>query len=545
MTKKFFLLFFLILFVGILLRTYKVSEIPPGVNRDEASIGYTAYSILMTGKDEYEKGYPISFQSFGDWKLPLYIYATIPAIKLFGLNEFAVRIISILVGIGSIILTYFLVKELFGKKSLALLTMFLVAVAPWHIHLSRVESEANTAVFFIIAGMLLFLKSFGKYKWLLIASGALFALTYYTYAGNYIFTTLLVGSLIILYRKKLLAHKYVLWSGIIFIILSLLIFSQTVFGANKTKLSGIGIFGDPAIVHAQIEIPRNQHQDQSSFFVRMVHNRVVFAGKRFVQNYLNAFSPDFLFIKGGINKAHNIEGFGNMYLIESLFLLVGFIVLITKKRSAEETILLIWFLIAPFASSITKDAPHTNRMFAIFPALSLVVAIGIQTAWIYIQNFRFKTLFLLCFILLFGINIASYLDQYFVHFPKNETENWGLEYKNLYTILQQKYENKNIIISRPTHSPYIFLLFYSGYNPKLYLQTAKKYPITTDGFVHVAGYDRYEFKDINWQEDIKKPNTIIVANPIEVPDFISADSYKKSSIMLPNGLPMFILIETP
>src|SRR3989344_2937504 len=111
---KFLLLAILIL--AALLRLYRITEVPPGVNRDEASIGYTAYSLLQTGKDEYGRSFPLSFESFGDWKLPLYIYTTVPFVKLFGLNELAVRFPSVLAGTLTVLLTYFLVMELFYKS---------------------------------------------------------------------------------------------------------------------------------------------------------------------------------------------------------------------------------------------------------------------------------------------------------------------------------------------------------------------------------------------------------------------------------------------
>lgn len=250
-----------------------VTQIPPGVNRDEASIGYTAYSLLLTGKDEYARPYPISFQSFGDWKLPLYIYATVPAVYFFGLNEFAVRIVSVLVGIGTVALTYFLVLELFKKRSLALITMFLLAVAPWHIHFSRVESESNTAAFLITGAILLFLKGFNGRTYLFIPSWALLALTYYTYAGNYIFTTLLVCALFLIYRSRIRRDKYVYIGLFLFVILSAFIFANTVFHANRTKLSGISIFSDQSIVSERINVPRSEHANKiflpNSFTIKL------------------------------------------------------------------------------------------------------------------------------------------------------------------------------------------------------------------------------------------------------------------------------------
>ena len=152
MSKKAICIFFIILFIASFLSIYRINQIPPGVNRDEASIGYTAYSILKTGRDEYGRLFPLSFQSFGDWKLPFYIYTVVPFVSVFGLTELAVRLPSVIFGIASVGLTFFLIRLLFKNNVLAFTAMILIAISPWHLHLSRVESESNTAVFFIILG---------------------------------------------------------------------------------------------------------------------------------------------------------------------------------------------------------------------------------------------------------------------------------------------------------------------------------------------------------------------------------------------------------
>src|SRR3989344_2718177 len=106
MNRKLLLIFLVIFFIAVFLRLFNITNIPPGVNRDEASIGYTAYSLLNTGRDEYGRMFPLSFQSFGDWKLPLYIYTVVPFVSVFGLNELAVRLPSVIVGILSGVFTY-------------------------------------------------------------------------------------------------------------------------------------------------------------------------------------------------------------------------------------------------------------------------------------------------------------------------------------------------------------------------------------------------------------------------------------------------------
>ena len=56
----------------------------------------------------------ILFLPSGDYKPPLYIYAVVPSIWVFGLNEFAVRFPSAIAGTLLVIVTYFLIKDLFA-----------------------------------------------------------------------------------------------------------------------------------------------------------------------------------------------------------------------------------------------------------------------------------------------------------------------------------------------------------------------------------------------------------------------------------------------
>lgn len=533
-----------ILLVAIFLRLYKLSDVPPGVNRDEAAIGYTAYSLLKTGRDEYGRLLPLSFQSFGDWKLPLYIYTTVPFVKIFGLTETAVRLPSALAGILTVFLTFFLVRELFGKTSLALLTTALLAIAPWHLHLSRVESESNVAVLWIVLALLLFLKGL-KRPWFMGLSLPIFALTYYTYHGNHVFTTLLILGLSLIYVRDLPRTKHLLIGTIVFSLLTAFIFMQTFLSADKTKISGISIFGNPTTVHEKIELPRNEHINPNSLIPRFFHNRVLYSLETVFQNYLKAFSPEFLFISGGANRAHNVANFGNMYLAEAPFFFLGIYVLLGSLQKKQNRFLLWWLLISPVAASITKDAPHTNRMFAIFPLPPLLVALGML--WI-LENVKLRAVRLsLAWIMVIAllINFGVYLERYYIHFPRNESQYWGKEYKQLNGLLNsQEYSRKKIVMSRPEYSPYIFLLFYSGYDPKLYQQGAQRYSPTEDQFVHVKSFGRYSFRSINWEQDRELPDTLLVEYSQELLDFIRKGHYRFKETLLPTMQPFFAIVET-
>lgn len=542
--KKFLFIFLVILVFSAFLRLYRLSDVPPGVNRDEASIGYTAFSLLKTGSDEYGNHLPLSFQSFGDWKLPFYIYTTTIFVKVFGLSEIAIRLPSALFGIVTVGLTFLLVNKLFNNKTLALLTMFLVGISPWHLQLSRVASESNTAVFLILLAVILFLNGLKKAQWL-VPSSFLFALTYYTYAGNHVFTTIFVVGLIVIFRSKIPKNIWTYISIVLFLALSGFIFYHTLFIADKTKLSGISIYGDPSIVHSKIELLRDEHLYPKKTFTKIIHNSLLFGGERFIDNYMNSFSPDFLFIKGGENRAHNIQNFGNMYAVEGIFLFLGFAFLITAKKRKEDKLVLFWFLIAPIAASITKDAPHTTRMFAIFPILPLVTALGmLWIIGIVKRNKVYKKLTIFLIVALFVLNFSIYMDRYYVHFPRDEVEYWGYGYKKLTSVTEEKqYTGKKIVISKPENSPYIFLLFYLKYDPYTFQKNVVRYPPTSDGFYHVKSFGNFEFRDINWSSEIKDKNKVLVDFPLHISDFTKKQHFPTQEILAPNNDIMYYVVE--
>ena len=155
-------LLFSILVLAAVLRLYRLGQIPNGLEWDEVALGYDAYSILHTARDQFGTFLPNHFRSLDDWKPPLYVYSAVPAVALFGLTEFATRLPAAVYGIAAVLLTYFLVKELFGSSSrstrIALLSSFFLAISPWHLQFSRAAFETNLSVTVTIAAVFAFIK---------------------------------------------------------------------------------------------------------------------------------------------------------------------------------------------------------------------------------------------------------------------------------------------------------------------------------------------------------------------------------------------------
>ncbi|MBI3984692.1 MAG: glycosyltransferase family 39 protein, partial [Candidatus Levybacteria bacterium] len=204
-----------IIVIAAVLRIYQLGNVPPSPDWDEVALGYDAYSIMQTGKDEFGKFLPVVLRSFDDYKPALYAYLIIPAISLFDLSVFAVRFPSAVFGVISVIAVFFLTREIFEKHKyrdyISLVSAFLMAISPWSLQFSRVGFESNVAGSFNILTVLFFVKAIKK-PWLFILSAVFAGLSIYIYQSEKVFTPLLVITLLLIFRKEIfaLSKKYIL-----------------------------------------------------------------------------------------------------------------------------------------------------------------------------------------------------------------------------------------------------------------------------------------------------------------------------------------------
>ncbi len=560
---------FLILLIALILRLVSLVNIPPGLNRDEAAIGYNAYSIMKTARDEHDILLPMSLKSFGDWKLPGYIYASIPSIAVFGLNEFAVRFPSVFFGVITVFLIYLTANKLFHNPTVGLIAAGLMAISPWHIFFSRVASEANLALFLMVMGFYLLLISETKSKWMPVGLSCI-ALSMWVYHGQHVFVPLITIVLLWWLRKKLTTNAGLI-GLVLLVLISGTILSLTLFSADKTKISGLSVLNDPVLIYEHIDQNRLIYQNQ--FLAKIFNNKAIFFIEKTIQNYLLEFSPEFLFIKGGGNLQHNIPDFGNLYPLDGLFIPLGLFLLFFKKEKYAH-LLLIWMLLSPLGSALTKDAPHTARTFVVLPVYIWMVAYGIYYGVKLIRSIFWQRLAFGLTILLFIISCLFFINRYFILFPYKSSVVWGNGMKQMVIKLAAiKSGYQQIIVSRPDYSPYIYYLFYTRSDPRLFQQQAQYYPETAEGFAHLAQFDGVEYQKINWAEELLVPNrlyidwvegipsgatnssVLITKNELatiqnkyhqdfnlKIGDYVT--SRIRDQILLPDGKPLFFLIET-
>lgn len=423
------------------LRIYNLQKNPPGFFCDEASIGYNAYSLLNTGKDEYGVSFPVFFQSFGDYRPPLAIYSTIPFVGVFGLNELATRLPSVLYGLITIVTMYFIGKEISSNRSrsFGLLTAFITATMPWLIHYNRTGFDFTIYVTFFTITILLLLKTIHS-KSFIIPAFIVAALTFYTYQPARLLIPLLLLGFFFVHRKTYSLHRINTLAGLVsFFILSIPLILSFFNGQGLARFNMVSVFST--------KLP----------FAQSV--------LRIIQNYLIQLSPTY-FISGEPTfiTRHFVGGLTPLLITTLPFLLIGLIhTLLTVKNKKSAQLLMYWFLIYPIAGAVTADAPFTSRSIIGAPLFAILISLGIATTVLHAKKFINSYIISFITILVILLNLAFFTRFYFVQYPLYSADFWGWQYgpkEIMRYFLTQTDSYQDLYMTEYFNAPEIFLKFY-------------------------------------------------------------------------------------
>jgi len=540
MIKKILIAVFLL---ACILRFWNLSGNPPALTWDEVSWGYNAYTLGQTGKDEFGKFLPVTYlESFGDFKPPVYAYLSIIPVKIFGLNEFATRFASAFFGSLTVLLSFFLVKELFSSSSkrnqIGIFTCFLLAISPWHILLSRAAFEANVATFFIVLGVYLFLLSTRDKRCLYYLAFSLvsFAAAMYTFNTSRVFIPIFLPFLFYFRKKSLLQNIKV---SIICIlpaaILCIPLFLFLLTPQAKLRYQEVNIFSDSQVIE---RVNTEVANDNNSALSKIIHNRRFTYGVEYVKHYLDNLDPSFLFIKGDGNPKFSIQDVGQMYIWELPFLILGGLLMFRKKEEGWK-IIPVWLLLGIVPAATARETPHALRIETVIPMMQIIVAYGFIYSFDSIfsgkKNKWFKNLIFITGVIIIFSTFVYFIHNYFNNYPSTYASEWQYGYKQAIQYAElhkQKYEN--IYMTQDFGRPYIYALFFGRY-PEGSLTDAD---ITREafGFVHVNSFGKYKF--LNQLPNDKK-NSLYINTSGKEP----RDAKILETIKLPNGISALTIYE--
>ncbi len=489
----------LLFVVSLCLHLYQIQKYPPSLNWDEISHGYNAYSILKTGQDEWGTSLPSIFRAYGDYKLPLYIYLTVPSVALLGLNPLSIRLVSIIAGALIPVFVYLISLHFFSSKStrsktklLAFLAALVTALSPWSIFLSRIALEANLFIFLFIVSIYFLIKSKPALSSLIYAFGLI------TYNSSRV----LLPFYLILLAVHLFRSKYKLkanWFRFLpFLAIIILVSFQTISQSGQARYQWVSLLDQGAI---------NRINQLRQTYPRILVNKVTYFAFTATKNYLAHFNPKFLFLNGGSHYQFNIP---NYPLISPLLLPIFIIGLFYLPKYP---IIFFLLLITPIPSAITRDAPHTLRSGPFLLTANLVIALGLHQ----LSKVNPKAIYLFVFIALFTSQI-SFWPQY-RRYATNYSNSWQYGYKQAVNYAKQNYSHYDqIYFSKYYGEPHEFILFYWPWDPASYQDDPSKVWDYHANWYWVDAFDKFKFIN-DWQikDQVIPSNSLLITSPGNFP----------------------------
>lgn len=436
--------------LAIFLRFYLLGQVPVSLYWDETAILVDARSIAATGQDIHGNAWlQAIFPSYGDYKLPVYIWLASLSVKLLGASELTVRLPSAVAGLLTMIVGGLIAWELFSpaKKSakqwLFVITALVIAIAPWSVMFSRTGFEGHVGQLLLALSIWGALKMKSHWFWGVVAAlvGGLATYTYFSIRFVWPVVFVLVS---LLFTSKKGWRRFV--TGLI---LPLLIYAMTLWpmsqsplypASNQFRLSATSVLNvaDWAIISNEYKL-----QAGNTLIDKLIYHPSVLMARELWRNYADNLSADFLFLSGDPNLRHGTGRHGLFLWPFLLPFIYGWYTLFPKHWK-QGLLLLGWWLIAFLPASVPETTPHALRSLNALVPLALVIAWGCwqlwQTLWATPKPKLISQLVFIAWGGVIGLSLYDFTSYYFQTYPALSAQDWQDGYK---AVAHEAWANKD------------------------------------------------------------------------------------------------------
>ena len=398
------LLVLVLLLIAAFFRLYRLDSQPLSLWLDESLAGLNALEIIegknapiwdMTPLDRWRP----------DWVKTsnLYLYYVVSVFKVFGAGYFGLKMVSVVPAIASVIVGYYLFKEMAGVP-IAFLSAFLIAVSQWHVTVSRWGWDAVLMCLLQLASYWLLIKGLNTGKKLHFAlSGLLMGLCLYTYIASWI--ALAIALTLLVFKCMLERHglRNNLPNGLFFLVSCLVVFAPL----------GTYYFyhpGDLVVRTSEVSITKAIQEARSYYPVW-----------ESISKYALMFN-----YKGDSNAIHNFPQEPVLDFVTSIFFVLGLAYYARFWKSSHNMFVLLWFALGLQAGLLSDPSasPHAYRTVMVSPVACFVAGtatvLSLSALWKWLPNFRYKNMTPV----IVGITLLGYIAinnywTYFVRRPKS------------------------------------------------------------------------------------------------------------------------------
>lgn len=343
----------LILVVALFMRAYRLDAMPPGVYLDEADNGVWGLRFLEA---------PYSpFTDNRDSNATLHYQLLGLALRVFGVEPSVLRGFDVPVGLATVLVFYFLAREMFGVPA-AQIGTFLLAVSRWHVHFSRLAFVEIVPVPLFQALVIYFLwrglREGRNLDW--VFAGLAFGLGFHTYIGYRVFPVIIGLYLLhLLISKRGLIRRH---------LVGLFIFALATF----VTLSPLGLY---AIQRPNIFLRRTEAASVQRDIEREGSYRPLLEN---VRKSLLMYNH-----QGDPRARHNLPHEPMLDALSAMFFGLGLGYSLLRWRQHRYFLLLAWLFLGllPGVLSLADSNPHSSRTLGNVPAVFLLITAFWDRAW--------------------------------------------------------------------------------------------------------------------------------------------------------------------
>jgi len=421
------LLLIAIFLIAIFTRFYNIQKVPTFIHQDEMGYLISAISLNLSGSDIVGTWDPYSLSPVSPMITALDEISTqliSPFYRLSLNNILAGKLPFIMI---SLLVPFFIAGiayEFTKSKSVQMWAWIIALFNPWIWQGGRMSVDASISFFFyILAGYLILrLKNWQK-----LWSIPILFLGFYNYQGHklvfifWVFMFCLYSIRPYLSFSKDLKSlikksnfQKILPSLIVFIFsIALFLIYTLIQLPNHESKNRLKTFYTPDSLEIVSIVNNNRRLSLDSPLNSLIINKYTVWTSKIFERFTETYGFRYLFLSGQEDHApFTIWNHGIFYLIDSLFMLFGFLYLIKEKRYGLMVTLLFGLTTTVIPSLISAEKAYFYRSSLNIPLLIILVAIGIS----YINNFISKyARYFLYLIYVLSILYFSYL--YFVRYP--------------------------------------------------------------------------------------------------------------------------------
>jgi 4-amino-4-deoxy-L-arabinose transferase-like glycosyltransferase len=452
--KKYPIYFYFALCVFLLsvfFRFWQLGKVPVSLYWDEIAMYVDAKTVSQTFKDMHgNSALQAIFPSYGDYKLPMYIWLASLSFSLFGASEWALRLPNALIGVAQGVMIFYLLRLLTksqlskrGSYSVALLGMLINAVSPWSVLFSRTGFEGFAGQFLITCAVLCLFLSAKSKQWLIASTFFAIAGVYAYYSVRFVWPVVVLCYWLCssfskediraaLHLLPIYLLSLVIWGvGMLPIFWSPHYSASQQFRLSTSSLMETGPFNLEANVYREVS--------GNTFLTRILYRGKVLQLRAIAKNYAKHLDLSYLFVTGDANLRHGTGQHG-LFLLFCLPLLISGCLFLLRTRPDYLVFFVAWWLIALLPAAVPTDTPHALRSLNALTPSIIVMSFGIIPLYqIYrsIQSKPARQLIAVASIVILSYQIFIFAVDYFWFYPSRSASEWQQGYKEVVRIIEQ------------------------------------------------------------------------------------------------------------